>query len=387
MIKPNPFVPKSGLEPKVFINRDDEIAFFLKKVDEAKTHISNHYVITGKWGQGKTTLLKHLKNVAQQQRIFSAYLSINGYSTPPSDKEIVAEILQLIAQNLPVEPKPKGKLLSSLEGLGIQVLGTGFDVSFHPRKDVLISPQILFQNGLVNLWEDYKNETDLIVVLMDDVQNFENVSPIFTLLKNVLSSDQVLKTKYLFVLSSTIEGWDQFMIRNHPIGRYFIPIVELENFTNESTVSLVNQTLADTGVFFSAEIIEKIYQFTAGHLFEVQALCNALYEIQVGGNVHQEDWERGFHKALQYLGRYVFEHMIKSASATESEALYLLAQYKKEISREQLFSDAKNGAMAHNISGETLKRLIQKHLVENHSRGMYQISDIMFREYILQTLS
>ena len=37
MIKPNPFTPKSGLEPKVFFDREKEINFFLKRIDEAKT--------------------------------------------------------------------------------------------------------------------------------------------------------------------------------------------------------------------------------------------------------------------------------------------------------------------------------------------------------------
>ncbi|MBI4981375.1 ATP-binding protein [Candidatus Woesearchaeota archaeon] len=57
MIKPNPFTPKSGIEPKIFLNRTEEISLFLEKIKEAKAGLPSHYIINGEWGIGKTTLL------------------------------------------------------------------------------------------------------------------------------------------------------------------------------------------------------------------------------------------------------------------------------------------------------------------------------------------
>lgn len=63
MIAPNPFTPKSGWEPKVFIGRDKEIELFRKKIEEAKLGKCDHFLILGEWGIGKTTLLKGFKNI------------------------------------------------------------------------------------------------------------------------------------------------------------------------------------------------------------------------------------------------------------------------------------------------------------------------------------
>lgn len=47
MIKPNPFTPKSGLEPKVFVNREKEIQLFLKRINEGKQGVTNHFIVNG----------------------------------------------------------------------------------------------------------------------------------------------------------------------------------------------------------------------------------------------------------------------------------------------------------------------------------------------------
>ena len=50
-----------------------------------------------------------------------------------------------------------------------------------------MDPQTFLLRCLHVLWEDLKDETDVLLVLLDDVQNFDRVSEIFTLIKNVLS--------------------------------------------------------------------------------------------------------------------------------------------------------------------------------------------------------
>jgi len=387
MLKLNPFIPKSGLEPKVFVNREDEINFFVTKLDEAKSFISNHYVITGGWGKGKTTLLKYLKGVAQEKNTLSTCFSAPEYIDTPTDKALVTGILQLIVRNLPVELPREGKFLSSIEALGIQIFGSGINLSFQPKEELLIEPQILLQQGLYDLWEDVKRRTDLLVVLMDDIQNLKDVAPFFTILKNVLSSDQILKTKYLFVLSSTIDGWKSFMVRNHPIGRYFIPIVRLNNLNEESTINLVTQTLSGTGVSFSQEVMGKIYQSTNGHLFETQALCSALYEIQTNGKVTASNWLTGFHKALQYLGDYVFDNILHEISQKEGDILAVLAHFDQPVNYERILQKSIELHKKISSSGVLLSRLVSKEVIEKPSRGLYYIPDIMFREYIKQMMN
>lgn len=78
MVKPNPFTPKSGLEPKVFINRDKEISFFIKRIGESKHQSINHYIINGIWGSGKTSLLRKIKYFDILMDISFKYMLLAG---------------------------------------------------------------------------------------------------------------------------------------------------------------------------------------------------------------------------------------------------------------------------------------------------------------------
>jgi len=103
MIKPNPFTPKSGLEPKVFFDREKEINFFLKRIDEAKTGNTNHYIINGVWGSGKTTLLRYFKLLAQERSCYASYFLASEFleNTPDIDLSIhiIESIIEICHQN------------------------------------------------------------------------------------------------------------------------------------------------------------------------------------------------------------------------------------------------------------------------------------------------
>ena len=67
----NPFTPKSGWEPKVFVGREKEIEFFKRKLERARSGRCDHFLVLGDWGVGKTSLLKRLKEIAQEERILT----------------------------------------------------------------------------------------------------------------------------------------------------------------------------------------------------------------------------------------------------------------------------------------------------------------------------
>jgi ATPase subunit of ABC transporter with duplicated ATPase domains len=63
----NPFTPRSGQEPKVFIGREKELATFTKHLENMKVKRYDHFVVVGGWGTGKTTLLKEFRKIAHAQ--------------------------------------------------------------------------------------------------------------------------------------------------------------------------------------------------------------------------------------------------------------------------------------------------------------------------------
>lgn len=378
MIKPNPFTPKSGLEPKVFINRDKEISFFLKRINEARQGNINHYIINGVWGSGKTSLLRYFKLLAQEQKSASCYFLARELAENISDIEISTHIIQSIVRNIPYKLSEKdSRLFKLIKGFGIQILGSGFNISFQIDKDKFVDTQIFLTDGLLSIWKDITKYTDLLVVLIDDVQNYSKAQRIFTTLKNVLSDKKIIdETKILFILSSTIEGWKPFIKMNHPIGRFFIPRMELRNFDKENTIKLLNAILEDTGVTIANSVKDKIFKYTDGHLFQIHALGSSLYDNQKNGKVTDKEWEKGFEEALFYLGNIVYEGMVEEISVNEVKIIKGL----------KLFESNKIKDITHRVKiksiNEYLRRLVDKGVLKAFRRGEYIIHDKMLGEYL-----
>ncbi|MFH1958613.1 MAG: hypothetical protein ABIJ15_09095 [bacterium] len=378
MVKPNPFTPKSGSEPKVFINRDKEMDFFLKRIEESKRGNINHYIVNGVWGSGKTSLLRYFKLLAQEQKCAGCYFIAKELTENITDMEISAHIIQSVVRNIPYKLSEKNsKLFKLVKGFGIQILGSGFNFSFQVEKDKFIDSQIFLMDGLLSIWKDIAKYTGLLVVLIDDVQNYSKAQRIFTSLKNVLSDKNIIdKTKILFILSSTIEGWKPFIKMNHPIGRFFIPRAELGNFDKESTVKLIDAILENTGVIFTASVKDKMFKYTDGHLFRIHAIGRALYDNERNGKVTDKEWEKGFEEALFYLGNAVYEGVVEGISENEIKIIRAL----------NLFGDNKMSDISRKvkISGINvyLRRLVDKGILMAFKRGEYVFNDKMLGVYL-----
>lgn len=270
-----------------------------------------------------------------------------------------------------------------VDSLGIQILGSGFNFS---QRIEGIQPSTLLMDTLLSLWSDLKKETEIAVILLDDVQNFASISHIFTLLKNILGDEEIVRTKFLFILSCTPNGWQQFLQKHHPIGRYFTPRLELERLSKEEVNIALERILKDTGVIFDKNIKERIWKYTQGHPYELQILCSNLYENQISGKVTEQIWNVSLSNDLKALGERVFDGLYSKASKQEKMVLYLIALLKGPVERKDILSLSKkyNLNLSENIVGSALYRLTSKGLLKKQGNFEYLPPDRFFKEYVLQ---
>lgn len=381
MIMPNPFTPKSGLEPRVFVGRSKEIEYFLNKIHEMDYKPADHYVIQGDWGMGKTVLLKELKRKAQAEGLRAGYIKVPKFPKNSTLLDATVHLVRSIPRALVVDRGLLKRLNEKIQSLGIQIIGTGFQVS---KKQTLIDPQNFLIDSLLELWELLKKESEKIPIFVDDVQNYELISEMLTLYLNALSDDDIMKTGYLFVLATTPSGWKNFLKRHHPIGRYFSSTGQiLKPLIKKETTSLVRKTLINTGVSFDDKIIDTVYDYTGGHPYEIQVLCSNLYDSQMKGKVGKKEWFIGINQTIQILGESVFEEQLKRASKEEYVILRELAKHDAEQSLREIHAKIPNQRISYEAVGTLVSRLKEKGLVKRISRGKYIIPDKLLRVYII----
>ena len=370
MIKPNPFTPQSGWEPRVFGGREENLSLFKSSLDEAISVRSNHLVVLGEWGIGKTSLLKQFRRVAQESGYPACMCSISRFTK--RDKPLDA--IYLIAEEM-------------LMGFPKAGLNPERFMGLFSKKKSLIQAQTQFTKFLLEIWKTL--DIKLVVVLVDDLQNLLPISNTIDILRAVLSKDEIIhNTRFLFVLSSTPTGWSMFVDKHDPVGRFFRKRLNVENLDKDDVMKIVNRTLEDTGVEFSETIKNSIFEYTGGHPYEVQLLSSHLYDGQIEGKVVDETWGNAFSNTLKELGRDYFNTLLNKASDREKDLLRILADEVRPLSikdfREMMIvgRHAKKFPIA-NIKN-FLYRLEEKGIIGRYQKGNFNIPDRMFREFILR---
>ncbi|MEW6097172.1 MAG: BlaI/MecI/CopY family transcriptional regulator [bacterium] len=314
----------------------------------------------------------------------TSYLPIREFQETEPDGFISAtkHLISQIPKNLPVKYELLKNFMEYLRGIGISIPVIGGGVQLPEKNDIKGDPQVLLLDALERLWYAVKKETDVVVILLDDVQNYKPISGYLTILKNVLSDDIILKdTGFLFILASTPEGWSQFLKKHHPIGRYFIPTMRLNRLNLTETLEVLDKTLESTGVTFNDSVKSKIWEYTEGHPFELQILCTFLYDNQIEGKVTDEIWEVSLMLAINQLGEILLDYLYEDASPSEAEVLKVVSEEYKPV--ESKVVTEKINKFSKEAVNKYLNRLVEKGLLIKEKRGFYAFPDRMFREYVL----
>jgi len=376
-VAPNPFTPQSGWEPKVFGGRQEILERFETLLQESLRLSPQHLVVLGDWGIGKTALLKQFKKVVQTKGAPASFCAVNRLPEKSTLEEATLLLAQEILFGYPML-SDAGVLLNGLQAVSPKKKGS--------VKRLILQPQLALVQFLLQLWSNLK--TPLAVVLLDDIQNFEATSHIIDLLRAVLSHEDIVqKTRYLFILATTPEGWRTFLDKHDPVGRFFRKREILQTLNRQETFSLIDLNLKDTGVVFEEEVKDKIFDVTRGHPYEIQLLASHLYDAQLEGKVALSVWEGAFQRTLRELGEDYFEAILRRASDREYELLEVLAQKKRPMSIQDLrqtmiFEKRKRTFPVDNIKN-FLYRLETKGLIRRLQDGDFELLDPMLGEFIL----
>lgn len=380
MIKSNPFTPQSGKEPKIFGGRSSQLENFTKVMKEAVTGSPNHMIILGEWGTGKTTLLKQFKKLAQEQGYHASLCSISRFTEKDTTRDGINLIMEEMVRGFPKIEWVK-RLSKNLEGVGISIAGFGAQVTKMPTD---LQPQTYLTEFLLRMWKSLK--TKLAIVLIDDIQNYLSISQVIDILRLVLSKDETIKkTKYLFILSSTPDGWKLFLDKHDPIGRFFRKRESLNCLTEKETLKIIERTLHGTGVSFSQQVKKMIYEYTLGQPYELQVLCDNLYASQLKGKASEAEWDQAFKNALRELGRDYFEALYRRASSNEETVLLVLAKAKTDLSITEAMGKVGSECAEFKLNNVKtfLYRLEGKGLIKRTEENRFKILDPMFKQYVL----
>jgi len=339
----------------------------------------------GDWGIGKSTLLAEYKRMCQTRGQIACVVPLSPILEGTSLLEAVCGIVEGILRDLPFTLDRFAKLKKLFASFGISVLGTGVQLS-RDTSESKLSPQAFLHDTLVSLWQDLQDTTDMLTILLDDLEYLLPVSEIIVTVMQTLKMTRVKESRVLFGLATTPGKWRELssLEKHHPLSRFFISRVELVPLTQDEVTRTVHETLGTTGVSFSPDIMSLVYDYTGGHPFEMQVLCHNLFKNHLSGRVTSVAWDKALQGTINDLGTAIFEHWFQQASAEEAKILHILAEQTSPLTVKTVHDLAKcrGGISSLGNVPKYLQRLAAKGLANRKSRGEYFIPDRMFRAYV-----
>ncbi len=99
------------------------------------------------------------------------------------------------------------------------------------------------------------------------------------------------------------------------------------------------------------------------------------------GEVGLQQWNKGLERGLMYLGNSVFDNYL-SISSGEKELLTTLSYFDKPVELAKVIKKCKQLKLSVKGINQYIRRLVEKKIISNPSRGNYFIEDRLFREYV-----
>ena len=196
----NPFTPRTGLDPPVFGGRTEELEFFEERMNRAlHASICEHFIVLGDWGIGKTSLLREYKKMCQARGHAASLVPLEPLDSGAKMIDAARSIVEGVLRELPYPAGRLKRVMDYFDSIGISVFGSGLQLG-RRKGSADITAQAFLHDTLVRLGEDLREEAGIVVILLDDMENFMAVPDILTTLKSTLSMSSVRDSNSWWVL-------------------------------------------------------------------------------------------------------------------------------------------------------------------------------------------
>ncbi len=386
----NPFSRMCDEEPSVFGGRLEELKSMQERLARmTRTNAREHFLVLGDWGIGKSTLLREFKRMCQVRDCAAAIVRLQPLDENAGLIDAARTIIEGVLRDLPYPVTRFKRVLSFFDSVGITVLGSGLQFGRNTTTENL-SSQAFLHDSLTELARDLDTQTNAIVILLDDLDNFMSQPDIVMTLKQTLSMDSVRDAPILFGLACPSQHWHQLtsLERHHPVTRYFLHRTELGALSCGEVRETVLSSLAGTGVVFDRGIVDRVYSHTQGHPFEMQVLCHNLFSSQLSGRVGEQTWQKALEATVKDMGMAVFDQWYSTASHEEGKVLSVIAASNEPVSLSRIreaIRSRKWKKVEKNVA-KYIQRLRTKNLIAKSGRGHYFVADPMFRTYLQMLL-
>jgi len=379
----NPFSPQHPAQPICFADRAKQLQYFKETVSnsaELNPPAPLNYAILGTWGQGKTSLIYKLRQIALEELQNKIRCVCIYFPLSPQDCQSWNTFTKSFLRTVKSTTRATKKMLSRIKS-EIDKWEVGLDLGVISAQRSTGQKQTNLTDALQRLWEDHLKPSGVQIafVMLDDLHYFPIKAEDSAYL-NLRTTFQELvnrKCNYSLVVTAQSLLFSEIAEMAEPVVRFFKRF-DLKPFTFDEAKESIEVRLKVAGSKISVDdkVIETITEKTNGHpyliMFAMFELLMRAGEVQTIG---LKDLDAAWSAIEESLGETIFSQKYQTASERERELMTAIAETKKEFVSPVDFKNFGSAA-------ELFSRLERKELLLRQGRGKYSLFHPMFAEFL-----
>lgn len=380
----NPFLPGHPISPDSFFGRKEDIAKITRYFPRVITQgIPEHFFITGKRGMGKTSFVKYVARVAEDEyNMFPVYINNEGTNT-------IDELITKLLDKLFKEFKKTNKGIEFIDSFfsrfeGINVKGVGF--TFRQQPEIVVNIKDNFIEFLTDICENLESY-DGIFIIIDDVNGLSETPEFANWYKALFETLEFYEedVPMAFTLVTYPAKFDQLCEQNPSFSRMF-NLITMDKLEDEEVHDFFKTNFNSSNIEFESEqYLNEMVYYSWGMPLIMQQIGDAIFWNLENKIITEEIVYDGIRNAALELKNKPLKNILKNIKNPHYNNILLkLAKnekfsFKKDEITDLLTDNEKN------ILPEFLDKMIQINILEcaDDELKEYEFVNIAYFVYFL----
>ena len=297
----SPFEPGHPVSPNKFKGRKKDIIKMIRYLPKViNKGIPEHFFITGKRGMGKTSFVKYIGSLAEDNYQM-AHIYVNNEGTNTID-ELIQNLVEKMFKEFNKETWGKKIINSFVDNLDeINIKGVG--ISLKNKPELVGNIKNNFADFLINTCKELKDKKGIFIVI-DDINGLSNTPDFANWYKGLfetLDFDQE-SIPVSFTLVSYQNKFEQLCYQNPSFTRIF-NLIEIDHLDDEDIKEFYLDTFNEFNIKFTEdEFLNEMVYYSWGMPLIMQQIGDAVFWNSLDGEIDKDNAYSGIINAAVELG-------------------------------------------------------------------------------------
>jgi hypothetical protein len=382
----NPFTPNSPIDPQYFAGRINEIFKVQAALNQTRHGKTQHILLTGERGIGKTSLGIFARFIAENPNeiLKTDFQYATAYYTVERDQALVdvcrgltTRLLQNVERGL--AQKCADRLKNLKLHFAIHVPGVG-EIKVDPETIPETKSRLYadFERAIEEAWDELKSTYNGILLVVDEIHNlrtFDGAGSFFKVVSEAWAVDGYRNAMFAVI---GLPNVPMDISKDDPSAPRIFSYVELKRMTTEECLNIVQSCVTKSGKRIEDVAALQIAARSGGFPYFLHQLGYDAFEKDTDGVIDMHDLEVAFSSSLLQFERMFFGDLYKSVEGKQKQKIVdeLAGCYSNPRS-------AKDLAKALRIKNvhQYLKPLEKDGIVEKTKSG-YRLSSELLSIYV-----